>query len=68
MKKLTVFQQKLIAAGSLVAVSIGSASAAVPAAVSTALGDAATDAVTVGGLAMVAVVAAVAFKYLRRAL
>jgi hypothetical protein len=44
------------------------AAAAVPADVSTALGDAAADAATVGGLALVAVVAAVAFKYLRRGL
>ncbi|WP_084675394.1 MULTISPECIES: major capsid protein [Methylomicrobium] len=44
------------------------AAAAVPAGVSTALGDAAADAATIGGLALVAVVAAVAFQYMRRAL
>jgi hypothetical protein len=48
--------------------SVGAASAAVPAGVSTSLGDAATDAATVGGLALVAIVSAVAFKYMRRAL
>lgn len=44
------------------------ASAAVPVGVSTALGDSATDAATIGGLALVAVVAAVSLKYARRAL
>ena len=52
----------------VVVAGIGSASAAIPAGVSTALGDAASDAGSIGGLALVAVVAAVAFKYARRAL
>jgi small basic protein len=44
-----------------------SAFAAVPANVSTALGDALTDATTVAGLALIIVVAVAAFKYMKSA-
>ncbi|WP_333877514.1 major capsid protein [Methylobacter sp.] len=66
MKKTLKLRLAAITAGSIAMV--GTASAAVPAGVTTALGDAASDALSVGGLAMVAIVAAVAFKYMRRAL
>lgn len=46
----------------------GSASAAVPADVTTNLQTLATDVAAVGSLVLIAIVAAVAFKYLRRAL
>lgn len=61
-KKYTAPVALFIAAG------LQTAQAAVPAGATSALGDAATDAATVGGLALVAVVAAAAFKYLRRGL
>ena len=44
-----------------------SAFAAVPANVTTALGDALTDATTVAGLALIIVVGIAAFRYMRRA-
>lgn len=44
-----------------------SAFAAVPANVSTALGEALTDATTVAGLALIIVVGIAAFRYMRRA-
>lgn len=45
----------------------GSAMAAVPADVTTALGDAKTDSLTVAGLALVVIIAIAAFKYMRKA-
>lgn len=64
--------QKVLKVGSGVAavsvLSMSQAMAAVPAGVTTALGDAATDAAAIGGLALVAIIAAVALKYARRAL
>jgi hypothetical protein len=45
----------------------GSAHAAVPAGVTTALGDALTDSVTVAGLALVVIIGIAAFKFMRRA-
>jgi len=68
MKKLTVFQQKLLASSTLVGLSVTTAQAAVPESVSTAMSTAVTDVTTLGGLALVAVIAAVVFKYMRRAL
>lgn len=62
MKKIT--KLALVVLGFGVA---GSAAAAVPAGVTTALSDAATDAGTVGSAALVAIIAAAAFKYIRRA-
>jgi len=46
----------------------GSAFAAVPATVTTALNDASADAVTVAGLVIAIIVAVSAFRYMRRAL
>lgn len=45
----------------------GSAMAAVPTDVTTALGDAKTDSLTVAGLALVVIIAIAAFKYMRKA-
>lgn len=50
-----------------VLVAPASAFAAVPANVSTALGDALADATTVAGLALIIVVAVAAFKYMKSA-
>ncbi len=46
----------------------GAAHAALPAGVETALTDAKTDVMTVGGLVLVVVIAAAAFKLIRRAI
>ncbi len=46
----------------------GQAYAAVPADVTTALEDAKTDAMTVGGLVLVVIIAIAAFKFIRRAI
>lgn len=50
------------------ALMFGSAQAAVPASVTTALTDAAADSVTVAGLALAIIVGIAAFKYMRRAI
>lgn len=50
----------------LVPFAVGSAMAAVPAEVTTALGDMKTDALAVGGLVLVAVIALAALKFIRR--
>ncbi len=54
-----------VAGSSLVA---GSAFAAVPAEVTTAMTDAGTDAAVIGGAVLVVIVGIAAFKYMRRAL
>lgn len=46
----------------------GQAYAAVPADVTTALEEAKTDAMTVGGLVLVVIIAIAAFKFIRRAI
>lgn len=61
MKKLSLVLSGLV-------VTSGSAFAAVPASVTTALTDAATDSVTVAGLALAIIVGIAAFKYMRRAI
>lgn len=64
-------QKILKVGGGVVAVSVlgmSTAIAAVPTEVTTAMGNAAADAAEIGGLALIAVIAAVAFKYARRAL
>lgn len=60
--------KKRILIGSSLISFAGSVFAAVPTEVSTALTDAATDVVSVGGLALIAIVGAAAFKYMRRSL
>jgi hypothetical protein len=59
-------KKKLAALAALPAVSIGSAMAAVPADVSTALTDAKADALVVAGLALIVIIGIAAFKYMRR--
>jgi hypothetical protein len=59
-------KKKLAALAALSAVSMGSAMAAVPADVSTALTDAKADALTVAGLALIVIIGIAAFKYMRR--
>lgn len=61
-------KKKLAYLASLSALLATQAQAAVPVAVTTALGDAATDGAAVAGLALIAVVTVVAFKYMRRGL
>lgn len=62
--------KNLLVAGSALAVSAFSAAsfAAVSADVSTALADAKADVATIGGLVLIVLVAAAAFKYMRRAM
>lgn len=61
--------KRVLQGGSVVTLSaVTAVHAAVPASVNTALTDAATDTALVGGLAFAALVAAVVFKYWRRAL
>lgn len=61
-------KQKLAALAAMATVAAGNAMAAVPAEVSTALGDAKTDGVTVASAVLVAIVAIFAFKLMRRGL
>ena len=61
-------KQKLQALAALAGVVAGNAMAAVPAEVTTALGDAKTDGVTVASAVLVAIVAIFAFKLMRRAM
>lgn len=56
------------AAGAGALMLAGQAYAAVPAEVTTALEDAKTDAMTVGGLVLVVIIAIAAFKFIRRAI
>lgn len=60
-------KRKLQALAALAAATAMPAMAAVPANVTTALGDALTDATTVAGLALIIVVAVAAFKYMKSA-
>lgn len=58
---------KKIAAGvGLVVATVGSAFAAVPTEVSTAMTDAKADSATIAGLALAIVIGIAAFKYMRR--
>lgn len=61
---------KVVSASALSAIALASTSAfaALPVNVTTAMTDATADAAELGGLALVAILAAVAFKYARRAL
>lgn len=62
--------KNLLVAGSALAVSAFSAAsfAALSSDVTTALGDAKADVATIGGLVLIVLVAAAAFKYMRRAM
>lgn len=70
--KLTQIARKygrsLVAGSAVMAAGIAPAMAAVSTEVSTALSDAKADVATVGGLVLVVIVAAAAFKYMHRAL
>lgn len=59
-------KRKLQTLAGLATLSAGSAMAAVPADVTTALTDAKTDALVVAGMALVVIIAIAAFKYMRR--
>lgn len=59
---------RLAAIPAVVAASMGSAMAAVPANVSTALDGLSADAVTVAGIVLAAIVAVYAFKFIRKGL
>jgi len=60
--------QVIAATFALAVTSVQPALAAVPAGVTTALADANTDVVTIGGTVLVIIVAIATFKYLRRGL
>ena len=59
---------KVAAASAIAAASISSAQAAVPENVTTALTDLQTDALTVAGVVLAAIVAVYAFKFIRKGL
>ncbi len=63
-----ILKNRLAQISGLSLVGVGSASAAIDAAVTTALTGAGTDAATVGGAVLVVIVAIFAFKLLRKAL
>jgi len=58
----------LVPAGAGLMVLAGSAHAEIPAAVTTALDDLSTDALTVAGIVLAAIVAVYAFKFIRKGL
>lgn len=60
------YGRKAAATGTGLVVMTGNAMAAVPAEVTTALGDAKTDTLAVAGLSLVIIIAVAAFKYMRR--
>lgn len=63
------FKKLIVAASAAAAAAASTASmAALDAGVTTALGEAKGDVATIGGLVLVVLVAAAAFKYMRRAL
>lgn len=65
---LKSFGGKLAAGVALVPLAAGSAFAAVPESVTTALAEAKTDAVSVAGLVIAIIVAIMAFVFMRRAM
>lgn len=67
MSMISKIGAKLGAGVALATVGIGSAVAAVPTEVTTALGDLKTDSVTVASLAFAAFLAVLAFGYMKRA-
>jgi hypothetical protein len=63
------FKNLLVVSSGLIASAISAVSfAAVDVGVTTALTDAKTDVATIGGLVLIVLVAAAAFKYMRRAM
>lgn len=67
MNKFATLVRTPRAALAALVLSSGSAMAAVPAEVTTAMGDAKTDSLVVAGLGLVVIIAIAAFKYMRRA-
>ncbi|MDP3876536.1 MAG: major capsid protein [Methylobacter sp.] len=65
---MKIFKNRFAQIAGVSAVSIGVASAAVPAVVTTALSDAGTDSLTMGAAVLVVIVGIYALKLLRRAL
>ena len=62
------FRTRVAAGVSVLALGVGQAMAAVPAAVTTALEDAKTDGVTIAGVVLVLIISIAAFKFIRKAL
>lgn len=65
---MNTFFKRVGSAGALTLVTVGSAFAAVPADVTTAISDMKTDGLIVAGAVLVAVIAIAAIKFLRRAM
>lgn len=65
---MKIFKNRFGQIATLSVASIGAASAAVPASVTTALSDAASDSLTMGSAVLVVIVGIYALKLLRRAL
>ncbi|MFI8608009.1 major capsid protein [Pseudomonas sp. NPDC077649] len=68
MQQLKTLRRSLGAAAAIGVLSVQQAYAALPAEVSTELGTTKTDVVELGGLVLVVLIAAAAFKYMRRAM
>lgn len=68
MQHIKTLRRALGAAAAIGVLSVQQAYAALPAEVSTELGTAKTDVVELGGLVLVVLIAAAAFKYMRRAM
>ncbi|ERI51137.1 hypothetical protein N878_07135 [Pseudomonas sp. EGD-AK9] len=68
MQHIKTLRRSLGAAAAIGVLSVQQAYAALPAEVSTELGTAKTDVVELGGLVLVVLIAAAAFKYMRRAM
>jgi len=66
--KLQTLKRSIGAAAAVGVLSMQQAYAALPPAVSSAMTDSKADVVELGGLALILIVAAAAFKYMRRAL
>lgn len=68
MQQLKTLRRSLGAAAAIGVLTVQQAYAALPAEVSTELGTTKTDVVELGGLVLVVLIAAAAFKYMRRAM
>ena len=68
MNKFARLSFRPVALGSALAALGASAHAEIPAAVNTALGNLSTDALTVAGIVLAAIVAVYAFKFIRKGL
>ncbi len=68
MQHIKTLRRSLGAAAAIGVLSVQQAYAALPTGVSTELGTAKTDVVELGGLVLIVLIAAAAFKYMRRAM